>query len=71
MVPPGQPITAIVRSPMTFSRRLSTHSLAPAGTNDNKALFNAAFQEWETEANTRANGSVVGEGGALVRNPAA
>lgn len=37
--------------------------------NDNRGLVNAAFTEWESEAKTRANGSVVGQGGALIRNP--
>lgn len=37
--------------------------------NDNKGLVNAAFAGWESEAKTRANGSVVGEGGALIRRP--
>lgn len=35
----------------------------------NKAIVNAAFAHWESEAKTRANGSVVGQGGALVRRP--
>ncbi len=35
----------------------------------NKAIVNMAFAYWESEAKTRANGSVVGQGGALVRRP--
>lgn len=34
---------------------------------DNKALLNAAFAEWEFEAKNRANGTTVGQAGALVR----
>ena len=37
--------------------------------NGNETLVNRAFEAWETEAKTRPNGSVVGEGGALVRRP--
>jgi hypothetical protein len=36
-----------------------------------KQLVRDAFSEWETDAKTRANGSTVGEGAALVRNPQA
>lgn len=44
------------------------YSFVGAGWNDdNKALVNAAFQMWETEAKTRANGTIVGQGGALMR----
>jgi hypothetical protein len=46
------------------------YSFAGAGwDDDNKQLVRDAFGEWETEAKTRANGSVVGQGGALVRRP--
>ena len=43
--------------------------VGPGWNADSKALVNAAFAMWETEAKTRPNGSVVGEGGALVRKP--
>lgn len=46
------------------------YAFVGAGWNDdNKAIINNAFSLWETEAKTRANGSVVGQGGALVRRP--
>ncbi len=46
------------------------YSFVGAGWNDeNKGLVNAAFQEWEKEAKTRPHGSMVGQGGKLVRRP--
>jgi hypothetical protein len=38
-------------------------------TDQNKTIVNSAFQLWESEAKTRPNGSVVGQGGALIRRP--
>jgi hypothetical protein len=44
------------------------YSFVGAGWNDdNKQLVRDAFAEWETQAKTRANGTTVGQGGALVR----
>ena len=46
------------------------YSFAGAGWNDdNKQLIRDAFAEWENEAKTRANGTTVGQGGALIRRP--
>jgi len=46
------------------------YSFVGAGWNaDNMQLVRDAFAEWETQAKTRANGSVVGQGGALIRRP--